>query len=201
MGAARKSTVREYAEAFALAIVLALTIRTFIVQAFKIPSGSMIPTLSIGDHILVNKFIYGIKLPFTDWIVVPISQPERGDIIVFKYPEDESKDFIKRVVGIPGDVVEVRDKTVFVNGKLADTSHIQHTDRDIHGDRRDNFGPVTVPPASYFVMGDNRDQSLDSRFWGFVKEPKIRGRAFLIYWSWDGADTWVRWSRIGRVIH
>lgn len=202
MGAARKSTVREYAEAFALAIILALTIRTFIVQAFKIPSGSMIPTLSIGDHILVNKFIYGVKLPFTDLVVVPVSTPERGDIVVFKYPEDESKDFIKRVVGIPGDVVEVRDKVVYVNGNPADTTHIQHSDRDVRSsDRRDNFGPVTVPPDSYFVMGDNRDQSLDSRFWGFVKENKIRGQAFLIYWSWDGADTWVRWSRIGRVIH
>lgn len=201
MGVKRKSTAREYAEAFALAILLALTVRTFVVQAFKIPSGSMIPTLSIGDHILVNKFIYGIKMPFTDWVMVPISQPHRGDVIVFKYPEDESKDFIKRVVGLPGDVVEVRDKSVYVNGALADTSHTQHVDPSVHQDRRDNFGPVTVPPGAYFVMGDNRDQSLDSRFWGFVKEQKIRGKAFLIYWSWDGADSWVRWSRIGRVIH
>jgi signal peptidase I len=201
MGARKKSTVREYAEAFVLAIVLALTIRTFVVQAFKIPSGSMIPTLTIGDHILVNKFVYGIKVPFTDYVLVPISHPQRGDIVVFKYPEDESKDFIKRVVGVPGDVVEVRHKAVYVNGALADTSHIQHTDPSVHQDRRDNFGPVTVPPGSYFVMGDNRDQSLDSRFWGFVKENKIRGKAFLIYWSWNGDDTWVRWSRIGRVIH
>ncbi len=197
----KKSTAREYAEAFALAIILALTIRTFVVQAFKIPSGSMIPTLSIGDHILVNKFIYGIKMPLTDWVMLTISQPQRGDVVVFKYPEDESKDFIKRVVGVPGDVVEVRNKTVYVNDALADTSHTQHTDPSVHQDRRDNFGPVTVPPNSYFVMGDNRDQSLDSRFWGFVKQNKIRGKAFLIYWSWDGADTWVRWSRIGRVIH
>jgi len=201
MGVKKKSTAREYAEAFALAILLALTVRTFVVQAFKIPSGSMIPTLSIGDHILVNKFVYGIKMPFTDWVMVPISQPKRGDVIVFKYPEDESKDFIKRVVGLPGDVVEVRDKAVYVNDKLADTSRTQHTDPTVHQDRRDNFGPVTVPPGAYFVMGDNRDQSLDSRFWGFVKEQKIRGKAFLIYWSWDGADSWVRWSRIGRMIH
>jgi len=200
MGVRKKSTLREYAEAFALAILLALFIRTFVVQAFKIPSGSMIPTLSIGDHILVNKFIYGIKLPFTDLIVVPISTPQRGDIIVFKYPEDESKDFIKRVVGTSGDVVEVRNKEVYVNGAHLDNAHVQHVDREIHQDRRDNFGPATVPQESYFVMGDNRDQSLDSRFWGFVKEPKIRGQAFLIYWSWDGADTWVRWNRIGRVI-
>lgn len=200
MGVKKKSTLREYAEAFALAIVLALTIRTFVVQAFKIPSGSMIPTLSIGDHILVNKFIYGIKLPFTDVMLIPISSPQHGDIIVFKYPEDESKDFIKRVVGAPGDVIEVRNKEVYVNGARVDDPRVQHTDRDIHIDKRDNFGPVTVPPGSYFVMGDNRDQSLDSRFWGFVKEHKIRGKAFLIYWSWDGADTWVRWNRIGKVI-
>jgi signal peptidase I len=201
MATRNKSVVREYAEAFALAILLALTIRTFVVQAFKIPSGSMIPTLSIGDHILVNKFVYGIKLPFTDQILVPVSTPKHGDIVVFKYPEDESKDFIKRVVGEPGDLVEVRNKTVYVNGALADTTHIQHVDPLVHQDRRDNFGPVTVPPDSYFVMGDNRDQSLDSRFWGFVRLNKIRGKAFLIYWSWDGADTWVRWSRLGRVIH
>jgi signal peptidase I len=200
MGARKKSVVREYAEAFALAILLALAIRTFVVQAFKIPSGSMIPTLSIGDHILVNKFVYGVKIPFTDQIVIPMSLPERGDIIVFKFPGDESKDYIKRVVGTPGDVVEVRNKAVYVNGILADTTHIQHIDPEVHQDRRDNFGPVTVPPDSYFVMGDNRDQSLDSRFWGFVKLNKIRGKAFLVYWSWDGADTWVRWSRIGRVI-
>ncbi len=201
MGVKRKSTLREYAEAFALAIVLALTIRTFVVQAFKIPSGSMIPTLSIGDHILVNKFIYGIKLPFTDVMLLPISSPQHGDIIVFKYPEDESKDFIKRVVGTPEDVIEVRNKEVYVNGARVDDPRVQHTDREIQLNKRDNFGPVTVPPGSYFVMGDNRDQSLDSRFWGFVKENKIRGKAFLIYWSWDGADTWVRWSRIGKVIH
>lgn len=197
----KKSTAREYAEAFALAIILALTIRTFVVQAFKIPSGSMIPTLSIGDHILVNKFVYGIKMPLTDWVMVTFSQPQRGDVIVFKYPEDESKDFIKRVVGVPGDKVEVRNKSVYVNGALADTAHTQHTDPSVQDNRRDNFGPVTVPPGSYFVMGDNRDQSLDSRFWGFVKQNKIRGKAFLVYWSWDGADTWVRWSRIGRIIH
>jgi signal peptidase I len=201
MATRKKSVIREYAEAFALAILLALTIRTFVVQAFKIPSGSMIPTLSIGDHILVNKFVYGIKLPFTDQILIPVSMPTHGDIVVFKYPEDESKDFIKRVVGEPGDIVEVRNKSVYVNGKLADTAHIQHADPEIRQDRRDFFGPVTVPPGSYFVMGDNRDHSLDSRFWGFVKLNKIRGKAFLIYWSWDGADTWVRWSRIGRVIH
>lgn len=200
MATRNKSVIREYAEAFALAILLALTIRTFVVQAFKIPSGSMIPTLSIGDHILVNKFVYGIKIPFTDHILIPVSQPQRGDVVVFKFPGNESTDYIKRVVGTPGDVVEVRNKTVYVNGVLADTTHIQHVDPQFQ-DHRDNFGPVTVPPDSYFVMGDNRDQSADSRFWGFVKLNKFRGKAFLIYWSWDGADTWVRWPRLGRVIH
>lgn len=201
MGTGKKSVVREYAEAFALAVLLALTIRAFVVQAFKIPSGSMIPTLSIGDHILVNKFVYGVKIPLTDHILIPVSEPQRGDVVVFKFPGNESTDYIKRVVGLPGDVVEGRNKTVYVNGVLADTTHIQHADPLVREDQRDNFGPVTVPPDSYFVMGDNRDHSADSRFWGFVKLNKFRGKAFLIYWSWDGSDSWVRWSRIGRVIH
>jgi signal peptidase I len=169
----------------------------YFAQAYKIPAGSMLPTLAIGDHVYVTKLCYGAKLPFTDRLLVTFHPPERGDIVVLKYPEDESKDFIKRVVGIPGDVVEVRNKELYVNDVLADTSTIQHLDPATHVDRRDNFGPVTVPEHSYFVMGDNRDQSLDSRFWGFVQENKIRGKAVLIYWSWNGDDG-VRWDRIGR---
>lgn len=196
--------LREYAEAIIIAIILALFIRTFIVQAFKIPSGSMMDTLQIGDHILVNKFLYGTKIPFTDINILPIREPQRLDIIVFKYPEDESKDFIKRVIGEPGDVVEVRKKKLYVNGTpLYETYTIQR-DLEIHppgiGSPRDHFGPFTVPPGSYFVMGDNRDQSLDSRFWGTVKFEKIKGKAFLIYWSWDGVKSWVRWDRIGDFI-
>ncbi|MFQ5455388.1 MAG: signal peptidase I [Nitrospirota bacterium] len=199
----KKTILREYTEAIATAILLALFIRTFVVQAFKIPSGSMIPTLVVGDHILVNKFIFGIKIPFTDTSLININKPERGDIIVFKFPEDESKDFIKRVIGKPGDTIEIKNKLLYVNNKLMHESYIRHNDNVIlqrEYQPRDNFGPITVPPESYFVMGDNRDQSLDSRFWGFVKFNKIKGKAFLIYWSWDGKDRWVRWERIGELI-
>jgi signal peptidase I len=198
-----KSAVREYAEAIVIAVLLALFIRTFIVQAFKIPSGSMIPTLYVGDHILVNKFLYGTRIPFTDIKLLPLRDPRRMDIIVFKYPEDESKDFIKRIIGEPGDAVEVRDKVVYVNDRPISEPYAIHRDASIFSSDlqpRDNFGPVVVPEDSYFVMGDNRDQSLDSRFWGFVKARQVRGKAFLIYWSWDGKDTWIRWNRIGHLV-
>ena len=199
----RKSAVREYAEAIVIAVILALIIRTFIVQAFKIPSGSMKQTLRVGDHILVNKFLYGIMIPFTDFQFFPIRDPNRLDVIVFKFPKDESKDFIKRVIGLPGDAVEVRDKKVYINGSPLEEDYAIYTQSSVLPSDlqpRDNFGPVTVPTDSYFVMGDNRDQSLDSRFWGFVKRNKIQGKAFIVYWSWDGHETWVRWRRIGRLI-
>lgn len=200
----KKHILREYAESILIAIVMALIIKTFLIQAFKIPSGSMIPTLKIGDHILVNKFVYGTKLPFTDRIIIPFGKPERNDIIVFKFPEDEKKDFIKRVVGLPGDLIEIRNKSVYINGKLLEESYAAHNDPIVYPagiQPRDNFGPVVVPADSYFVMGDNRDFSLDSRYWGFVKLNKIKGKAFVIYWSWDGEDRWVRWDRIGMLIH
>ena len=199
----RKSVVREYAEAIAIAIFLALLIRTFIVQAFKIPSGSMIPTLQVGDHILVNKFIFSTKIPFTDKRILPIRDPDRLDIIVFKYPEDESKDFIKRIIGKPGDTVEIRDKVVYINGEPLVESYAIHREPSMLPEGlqpRDNFGPVVIPKDSYFVMGDNRDQSLDSRFWGVVKAGKIKGKAFMIYWSWDRENMWPRWKRLGRFI-
>ena len=164
----KKSGLRENIEAILVAIVLALFIRTFVIQAFKIPSGSMKETLKIGDHILVNKFIYGVKIPFSQTTIVPISNPKHGDIVVFKFPEDPSKDFIKRVIGVAGDVVEVRDKQVYVNSKLLNHDFGIHTDSYIFPPSvqpRDNFGPVVVPEHSLFVMGDNRDQSYDSRFW------------------------------------
>ncbi len=200
----RKHIVREYAESIIVAVVLALIIRTFIVQAFKIPSGSMEDTLLIGDHLLVCKFIYGTKIPFTDSRILKIRDPKRGDVIVFEYPEDPSKDFIKRVVGLPGDVVEGRDKKVFVNGKPYENPHEIHKEKEIipkAQNPRDNFGPVTVPTDSYFVMGDNRDRSYDSRFWGFVKSPKIKGLAFIKYWSWDKEKFRVRLKSIGRLIN
>ncbi len=182
----KKSVLREYAEAAAIAILLALFIRTFVVQAFKIPSGSMEPTLLIGDHILVNKFIYGVKLPFIRKTLIPVSEPERGDVIVFIYPVDPSKDFIKRVMGVPGDRVEIIDERLYINGRPCEEDPGVYTGNDTasHPGAKYNFGPVTVPEHRYFVMGDNRDHSYDSRFWGFVPESSIKGEAFMIYWSW-----------------
>ena len=188
----------EYLEALAVALVLAFVIRTFVVQAFKIPSGSMLDTLLIGDHLLVNKFLYGTRIPFTDKVILSIEEPADGDVIVFEFPEDTSKDFIKRIIGAPGDVLEMKDKVVYRNGQKLDEPYVKHTDPNIQA-RRDNFGPITVPPGKYFAMGDNRDESYDSRFWGFVDKDKIRGKAWVIYWSWDGpAD--IRWSRIGNLV-
>lgn len=195
-----KSVVREYGEAIVLAIILALFIRTFAVQAFKIPSGSMLPTLQIGDHILVVKSIYGVRLPFVNKVVIPVKKPQREDIIVFIYPEDESKDFIKRVVGVAGDKVEVRNKKLYINDKPVEDEHGFYDDPDMNPimlKPRDKFGPVVVPENKLFVMGDNRDHSHDSRFWGFVDIDAVKGKAFMIYWSWDSSDWSVRWSRIG----
>lgn len=198
-----KSKTREYAESILWAVVLAMIIRTCVVQSFKIPSGSMEDTLVIGDCLLVNKFIYGIKVPFTDLRLPRLRAPERGDVIVFRYPEDRSKDFIKRLIGVPGDRIQVRDKRVYVNGSLYQNPHEMHKDPQIMPrelNQRDNFGPVTVPANAYFVMGDNRDNSYDSRFWGFVPKADLVGRAFIKYWSWD-QDKWrVRLNRIGKVI-
>ena len=199
-----KSAVREYAEALATALVLALLIRGFVVQAFKIPSGSMLPTLQVGDHILVNKFIYGVRVPVLGTRLIPVHQPRRGDVVVFAYPVDRSKDFIKRAVAIAGDVLQIRDKHVYINGAPWDDPRAYYADGEDRGHRvapRDNFGPVTVPPHHIFVLGDNRDRSYDSRFWGFVDLDDVKGKAFMIYWSWDGADHWVRWDRLGALIH
>ncbi len=198
----KKKLLWEYVEAIATALILALIIRAYIVQAFKIPSGSMIPTLLIGDHILVNKFLYGTKIPFTDTKILEFRKPEKGDIIVFKYPENPEKDFIKRVIATAGDTVEERNKIVYVNGHPRTEPYVQHSDMNIRAgsmDPRDNFGPITIPPDKVFVMGDNRDQSYDSRYWGFVDRKSIRGKALLIYWSWN-PENWVRWNRTGRLI-
>lgn len=203
---AKKSALRENIEAILIAIVLALFIRTFVVQAFKIPSGSMKETLQIGDHILVNKFVYGIKMPFTQKTLIPLDDPQRGDIVVFKFPEDPDKDFIKRVIGVGGDTIEIQDKKVFVNGKPAEYEQaVFKDDRMIPGNiqSRDNMKLITVPENSLFVMGDNRDHSYDSRFWGFVKLSAVKGKAFIIYWSWDKDQNLlhsVRWSRIGDLL-
>ncbi len=201
----QKSSLRENIEAVIIAIIIAMFIRTFIVQAFKIPSGSMLETLQIGDHILVNKFIYGVKIPFTDGkVLVPVKIPEKGDIVVFEYPVDPSKDFIKRVVATEGDTVEIINKKLYVNGKLVTgeayaeykssviLSAIQGT--------RDNLPKIRIPANKLFVMGDNRDNSHDSRFWGFVDLKAVKGKAFIIYWSWNKSKFGVRWSRIGDIL-
>ncbi len=200
----RTSKIREYAEAIIIAILIAAFIRTFVVQAFKIPSGSMKPTLEIGDHILVNKFSYGVKLPYLRNTIIPIGQPQRGDIAVFIYPEDKTKDFIKRVIAVGGDTVEIRNKQILLNGAPMQDPFGVHVEDVIYPkalQRRDNLGPIKVPEGTIFVMGDNRDQSYDSRFWGFVKLEDVIGKAFIIYFSWDSDDNGVRWNRLGKLLN
>lgn len=200
----KKSKFQEYIEAIVIALIIAFFIRTFVIQAYKIPSGSMKPTLLVGDHILVNKFIYGIKVPYFRNTLIPIKEPEKGDIVVFIYPEDRSKDFIKRVIATSGDTVEIRNKKIYLNGRLFKDNKGVYVDNFIlpgSVQPRDNFGPVTVPPSSLFVMGDNRDQSYDSRFWGFVDLKDVLGKAIVIYWSWDRENHGVRWNRFGDVLH
>ena len=209
----KKPWYREWSEAMFVAIILALIIRTFLFQAFKIPSGSMLDTLLIGDHLLVNKFIYGTHIPYvSDDKYLKIRDPERGDVIVFEFPGDEGKsyfqkrDFIKRVIGLPGDTIEVKAKHVYVNGEPFTIPAEKHKDADMIpavASPRDFTGPIKVPADSYFVMGDNRDYSFDSRFWGFVHISKIKGLAFIKYWSWNSKGDLlhkIRFNRIGRTI-
>jgi len=198
-----KSGVREYAEAILIAVVLALFIRTFIVQAFKIPSGSMEDTLLVGDHLLVNKFIYGIKIPFINKNIIDITDPKRGDIVVFRYPEDKNKDFIKRVIGVGGDKIEVKKKQVYVNDEPINEPYAEFKagETSFFGFQKGrNFGPFDVPEGEVFVMGDNRDNSHDSRFWGTVDISEIKGKAFILYWSWDRGNSSVRFGRLGNLI-
>jgi signal peptidase I len=212
----RKSVVREYFESIVIAVVLALFIRTFVVQAFKIPTGSMEPNLLVGDHLLVNKFVFAPTFLAPERAVLPVSEVRRGDVVVFKYPEDPERDFIKRVVGLPGETVELRDHTVFINGRPIDEPHAHYLprpegrsgDEQASADVRDRYGPVLVPADALFVMGDNRDNSQDSRFWGFLPRSYVKGRALMIYWSWDDApgSSWnpvarTRWSRLLHQIH
>ncbi len=207
-----KSVVREYAEAIIIAIILALFIRSFVVQAFKIPSGSMLPTLQIGDHLLVNKFIYGVKIPMSGTVLVPWKSPARDDIVVFRFPKDRAIDYIKRVVGVAGDTIELKNKQLYINGEAVNSPYAHFTDSSImkgNTGPRDNMGSVKVPEGSIFVMGDNRDNSYDSRFWGFVDLNDVLGKAFILYWSWDLKEpllsvdrmTSIRWSRIGDIVH
>jgi signal peptidase I len=200
----KKSLFREYAEAIIIAVLLALVIRQFAVQAFTIPSGSMMDTLLIGDYILVNKFLLGPEIPFTDKHLPGLRSPEHGDVVVFRYPNDETRDFIKRIVGVGGDTIQVKDNRVWRNGTLIEEPYVKpgsfRSDASTHCGYLYGCEPLVVPPNSYFVMGDNRDNSQDSRYWGFVKRDKIKGKAFLIYWSWDSDRHWLRWWRLGKYI-
>jgi signal peptidase I len=197
----KKSTFREYTEAILIALLLAFIIRSFIVQAFKIPSGSMIPTLLIGDHILVNKFVFGPQIPFTKFRLFSFQKPKRGEVVVFLEPTERKKDFIKRVIGLPGETLQVINRQVHINGKpLKEEDYVYYaSSRFVRG--LDNHGPVTIPEDCYFMMGDNRENSADSRVWGTVPFELVKGKAFMIYWSWNGPHRNVRWRRIGDLIH
>ena len=190
----KKSTVREYFESIVIAVILALFIRTFVVQAFKIPTGSMENNLLIGDHLLVNKFVFGPTETSLERTLLPIGTIKRGDVLVFKYPVEPDRDFIKRVIGLPGDTVELREKKVYINGKPLDEPYVHFLqppggESELHEvtsfDVRERYGPVTVPANQYFMMGDNRDNSQDSRYWGFMPRENVKGKALLIYWSYE----------------
>ena len=202
----KKRFLKEYVEPIVIAVLIALFVRTFIVQAFKIPSSSMEPTLLVGDYLLVNKFLYGIRIPFTDKKILEFEKPHRGDIIVFIYPKDRSKDFIKRVIGQEGEKVEIVHNKIYINDQLIADPWGHYSDLWVRSlPFMERFGPVVVPKDSLFVLGDNRDNSQDSRFWGFVSLDEVRGKAFILYFSLD----WnaqrliekVRWARIGKLIH
>jgi signal peptidase I len=190
----KKSTVREYFESIVIAVILALFIRTFVVQAFKIPTGSMEENLLIGDHLLVNKFVFGPTATSLERVLLPVAPIKRGEVIVFKYPEEPDRDFIKRVIGLPGEKVELREKRVYINDKALDEPYVHFLqppgqNSEFHEvtsfDVRERYGPVTVPPNHYFVMGDNRDNSQDSRYWGFLPRELVKGKALVIYWSYE----------------
>jgi signal peptidase I len=202
----KKKFVKEYIEPIVIAVLIALFIRTFVVQAFKIPSSSMEPTLLVGDYILVNKFIYGTRIPYTDTKFLPLKQPVRGDVIVFIYPKDQSKDFIKRVIGTEGEKVEIVQNKIFINGKQIDDpwGHFEKYDWSKYLQTMEKYGPVVVPKDSLLVLGDNRDNSQDSRFWGFVHLNAVKGKAFIIYFSWNRLSQSlldnVRWGRLAKLI-
>ena len=192
----RKSTLREYFESIIIAVILALFIRTWMVQAFKIPTGSMEQNLLVGDHLLVNKFVFGPAETGLEQVLLPFSEVKRGDVLVFKYPEDPTRDFIKRVVGLPSETLEVRDERVYINGAPLDEPYLESPlssrVNEIVVDRADNFGPVTIPSEHYFMMGDNRDNSEDSRYWGVLPHSHVKGRAMMIYWSFGGTVELIR---------
>jgi signal peptidase I len=203
----QKSTVREYFESIVIAVILALFVRTWVVQAFKIPTGSMENNLLVGDHLLVNKFIYGPTAGGVERALLPVDTIDRGDVVVFKYPEDPERDFIKRVIGLPGETLEVRNKKVHVNGRPLDEPYVHFLEpagassEFAPYDVREQYGPVTVPDGHYFVMGDNRDNSQDSRYWGFLPRHYVKGKALVVYWSFESDGfpnvlTGTRWERL-----
>ncbi len=222
--ALRQPVIVEYAASFFPIILIVLLLRSFLAEPFRIPSGSMLPTLQVGDFILVNKFSYGLRLPLFGIKVLDIGEPERGDVVVFRFPKDPSVDYIKRIVGLPGDTIRYQNKTVYINGQPAEQkSEGIYTgmgdEIDISGaslrserlgkiehkiliqtSRRFSEGEFVVPEGHYFVMGDNRDNSNDSRFWGTVPEENFVGKAFMVWLSWDAATSSVKWDRIGMTI-
>ncbi|MCC7412815.1 MAG: signal peptidase I [Gammaproteobacteria bacterium] len=222
--AQRPSLPVDYARSFFPIFVIVLVLRSFLVEPFRIPSGSMMPTLLVGDFILVNKYNYGIRLPAINRKIIDIGSPARGDVVVFRYPEDPSTPYIKRVIGVPGDHIEYRDKTVYVNGErvaqqdagvyIGVGAGAGHTGASLRREElpgaphdilvvpdRPSFDvEITVPPAHYFVLGDNRDNSRDSRYWGFVPDENLIGHAFLIWMNWDSKNGGVDWHRIGRSV-
>jgi len=203
-----RSQTRDYVEAIAWAVVITLVLRTFVIQAFRIPSESMTDTLLVGDFLFVNKLEYGPKIPFTHLRLPGLRSPARGDVIVFQWPEDPSKDFIKRCIATGGQTVEIREKHVFVDGRELTEMYVRHTDDRMEPagvSPRDNLGPFTVPPGQLFMMGDNRENSADSRYWGFVPMDLVKGRAVFIYFSTASTHWWdmpffVRWDRLFRAI-
>lgn len=182
MSLKKKSVLRDWVESIVVAFLLAMVIRAFVVQAFKIPTGSMRMTLIEGDLILVNKFIYGAKVPFTDFRLPALRQPKRGDVIVFIYPLDRKKDFIKRLVGLPGDTVEIKGGSIYINGEPAPEAIFNQIYYYNKGEFGNELGKITVPKDSYFVLGDNSATSKDSRYWGFVAKGDLLGQAMFIYW-------------------
>lgn len=204
-----KSQLQEYVEAILWAVALTFVLRAFVIQAFRIPSESMVKTLLVGDFLFVNKFEYGPKIPFTHVRLPGLHKPRRGDVIVFQFPPDPSKDYIKRCIATEGETVEVRDKVVYVNGRALDEPYVQHISDDTMPAAmgpRDNMPPRTIPPGELFMMGDNRDNSYDSRFWGQVSMDLVKGRAMFIYYSTGGNSWWnyllsTRFGRMFRPIH
>ncbi len=198
----KKKFIKEYIEPIVIAVLIALYIRAFIVQAFKIPSSSMEPTLLVGDYLLVNKFLYGVRIPYSNIKFFEYKKPKRGDIIVFIFPKDRKKDFIKRVIGTEGEKLTILHNKIYIDDKLIDDPWGHFT---IPRSSIEDYGPIKVPEGSLFVMGDNRDNSQDSRFWGFVKTNEVKGKAFIVYFSldWDARNLLnkVRWTRLGKLIH